>query len=193
MGMPLPESDRRWTVDDVRALPDDGCRYEIIDGELLVTPAPEARHQRLQREFLRHLLPYLEQENIAEVLCAPFDVEVSIHTMVQPDIVVLPLRDGQYIDVTTEPARPILAVEIISPSSARMDRVKKQRLYAEIGIPEYWCVDPEARVIHRWITGDPRPEQIDCSLRWTPPGSTHALELDVEAVFRNAEKPPSAR
>ena len=93
--MHMPTLKRRWTADDLRDLPDDGNRYEVIDGELFVTPAPSWMHQRAAAELFRMIAAYLEREPHADVLLAPADVSFSRTRIVQPDVFVVPLVDGR--------------------------------------------------------------------------------------------------
>src|SRR5919107_3192891 len=139
---------RPLTYDDLRDMPDDGQRYEIIGGELIVTPAPTSGHQRVLRRLVRMLDDYANQFNAGEVFFAPFDVVLSRNDAVEPDLVFLsaarprvPNEDNS-IDYA-----PDLVVEVVSPSSRRVDRVRKMALYARSGVPEYWIVDPGERTL----------------------------------------------
>jgi Uma2 family endonuclease len=129
---------RPLTADDLEAMPDDGHRYELIDGTLIVTPAPGWGHQEVQlalAELLRRHRP-----RGIRVLAAPFAVRLAMDTEVQPDVLV-----ARYEDLTPKnlPAPPLLAVEIRSPSTALIDRNLKRATYARFGIPSYWLVDPD--------------------------------------------------
>jgi len=134
------------TYEDYVGLPNDGKRYEILDGELFVTPAPVPLHQRVSRNLERLLDRHVVGGALGEILHAPIDVILSPTTIAQPDI--LFIRAGR--DIVTRravEAPPDLVVEILSPSSLRQDRVTKAALYARFGVPHYWIVDPEARRI----------------------------------------------
>jgi len=134
------------TYEDYVGLPNDGKRYEILDGELFVTPAPVPLHQRVSRNLERVLDRHVVDLSLGEVLYAPVDVILSATTIAQPDI--LFIRVGR--DIVTGrgvEAPPDLVVEILSPSSSRQDRVTKAALYAKFGVLHYWIVDPEARRI----------------------------------------------
>jgi Uma2 family endonuclease len=124
-----------WTVDDLAAFPDDGLRYEIVDGVLLVSPSPTWPHQRALRELTDLLRaacpPHLE------VFFAPLDWQPAANRSFQPDLMVVPRLS--YADPTP---RPVLVVEILSPSTARIDRTLKFSAYADAGVPQYWIVDP---------------------------------------------------
>ena len=121
--MGMPETARRWTADMVRALPDDGNRYEVIDGELFVTPAPRALHQRAIVSLARHIEPYVRSAGLGELMWSPADIEFRKDRLVQPDIFVVPfLPDGRKVRDWSQIKKLVLAVEVLSPSTARADR-----------------------------------------------------------------------
>lgn len=127
-----------WAPADRTQLPDDGHRYEIIDGVLLVNAAPAPRHQRVQ-VLLTALLLEAAPEGLW-VLVAPTDVFLAEDTVVQPDIVVAAESD---FDATGLPVAPLLAVEVLSPSTQLVDRNLKRDRYERAGVQSYWVVDPE--------------------------------------------------
>ena len=183
MGMPLTAE--RWTAEMVRALPDDGNRYEVVHGELLVTPAPNALHQRAILGILVRLWDYLKGGALGEVLASPADISWAPDWLVQPDAFVAPLRpDGRKIKLWPEITSLLLAVEVLSPSTARADRQVKRRLYQEVRVGEYWIVDLDARVVERWRPGDDRPEIVTGTLTWQPDPQTPPLAVDLPALFR---------
>lgn len=177
---------KRWTAAEVRALPEDRNRYEAIDGELLVTPAPSRPHQRLAAELFFRLKQYLHAEPVAEVLFSPADIQLADNTVVQPDLFAVPLatreRLGQWEDIT----KLLLAVEILSPATARRDRTTKRTLYQREGVPEYWIVDGDARLIERWRPGDERPEIIGDELVWHPDPTHAPLVIHLPELFTAA-------
>ncbi|MBK6845135.1 MAG: Uma2 family endonuclease [Gemmatimonadetes bacterium] len=180
----LPDRSRRdWTVDEVRALPDDGNRYEVIDGELLVTPAPSWLHQQAAMEFLFLVRPYAHRCAL-DCYIAPAEVAFSPRRSVEPDLFVVPRMDGRRATHFEEVQRLVLAVEVISPSSARADRYRKRHLYQSEDVPEYWIVDPDARFVERWRPGDDAPEILVESLAWTPQEDVEPLVIDLAALFR---------
>ena len=136
-----------WTAEMLRALPDDGKRYEIVHGELLVTPSPSFTHQRAVRELLWLVEAYLRPDRRAEVLSSPADIELQPDSIVQPDVFVFATVAGKPVRDWSEIGPLLLAIEILSPSTARYDRVVKRRLYLEQRIPEYWIVDCDARCV----------------------------------------------
>ena len=128
---------------DLAGIPPDRNRYEIVDGELLVTPAPSPRHQRVSRRLQRQLEDHLEARGEAEVFNAPIDVILGFHDVVQPDLVVV--RDAAQVSERGIEGVPQLIVEIPSPSTHHQDRATKARRYASFGIPHDWMVDPDTR------------------------------------------------
>jgi len=168
----------------VRALPDDSYRYEVIAGELLVTPAPSWSHQRVVGELFRHLANYLQGQSWGEVLISPADISFHEDMLVQPDIFVVPIRsEGQRPREWADIRALLLAVEVLSPSTARADRQVKRRLYQHERVGEYWIVDVDARLVERWRATDERPEIVSTSLTWHPEPSAAPFELDLPAFF----------
>src|SRR4051794_29074029 len=133
----LPQS-RPLTRSDLDALPDDGHRYELIDGVLIVTPAPSWQHQTIVGEI--HVLLHAACPAHLQVLLAPFDVVLALNTVVQPDLLVARRSDLTLRDL---PTAPVLAVEVLSPSTRLIDLSLKRARYERSGVPAYWVVDPE--------------------------------------------------
>ena len=167
----------------VRALPDDGNRYEVVDGLLLVTPSPRRLHQHAVTQILVALDRYVQPGGFGVVLPSPSDIELDERSMVQPDVFVEGLISGRQSPDWNSGAPLLLVVEVISPSSARADRVTKRRRYQLAGIPEYWIVDPDARTVERWRPNDERPEILTDSLVWKPSDAVEPLILDLESLF----------
>ena len=180
--MAMPQT-HAWTAEMVRALPDDGNRYEVIDGELFVTPAPSWRHGDAILALVRLLDPYLRRHGIGHLEIAPQDVEFDERNMVEPDLFVVPLVEGRKPVGWEDVRRLLLAVEVLSPVTARADRLRKRALYQREGVPEYWIVDADARVVERWRPGESRPEVLDEALVWQPDPRTDPLTLDLPALF----------
>lgn len=185
MPMPIPggTASRRWTVDEVRALPDDGNRYEVVDGELLVTPAPTWSHQRVVGALYRILYPYVLANRLGEVIFSPADVRLGRDTMVQPDLFVT-TSDARTAAGDWSELGPLrLVIEIVSPSSAHRDRFTKRLLYQRARIPEYWIVDPDARLVERWRPEDERAEVLFERMEWQPEPAVAPLVVDLAALF----------
>jgi len=182
--MGMPHTAERWTAARVRALPDDSYRYEVVAGELFVTPAPSATHQRAVTGLLVRLANYLQHQPWAEVLASPADISFHADMLVQPDLFVLPIAPDEGRVLGWSQIRTLLlAVEVLSPSTARADRQVKRRLYQEERVGEYWIVDVDARIVERWRATDERPEIVSTSLRWHPEPSTAPFELDLPEFF----------
>jgi Uma2 family endonuclease len=126
------------TYDDLQAMPDDGHRYELVDGALIVTPAPVARHQRAVVRLIVLLTAAAGDE--LDVLPAPFDYKVSDVTVLQPDVVVA--RRSDVGDANLQ-RTPLLVVEVLSPSTRRIDLGTKRLAFEAAGVPSYWLVDPD--------------------------------------------------
>jgi Uma2 family endonuclease len=182
MAMPAV-SPRRWTADDVRALPDEpGKRFECVDGELLVSPSPRLPHQSMVGALWRAIEDYVRAQGIGAAFMAPGDLELDRFTLVQPDVYVLPLVAGRRPRTVEEIGFPSLFVEVLSPSTARYDRVVKRGRYQRYGV-EYWIVDLDARLVERWLPASERPEILTASIRWMPDGAATALVLELEPLF----------
>jgi Uma2 family endonuclease len=183
--MQMAQASRDWTVADLGRLPDDGRRYEVIDGELLVTPAPSLDHQEAIARLYLLLAPYVAAQRCGHVVFAPADVVFSPRRGVQPDLFVLPLVDGRRPKRFADAGRLLLAVEVLSPSTARADRVKKRRVYRQERVDEYWVVDLDARLFERSTPADDRAEIVADRLEWRPEGATASLVIDVERYFND--------
>jgi Uma2 family endonuclease len=181
--MGMAQATKVWTVDDLQHLPDDGFRYEVIDGELLVTPAATLDHQEAIARLHLLLAPYVAEHRCGHVVFAPADVVFSPRRGVQPDLFVVPLVDGRRPKRFADAGRLLLAVEVLSPSTARADRVKKRRVYREERVDEYWIVDLDARVIERSTPEDDRVEVVADLIEWSPEGTSGPLVVDVETYF----------
>jgi Uma2 family endonuclease len=183
--MGMPQSAPTWTAAQVRLLPPDGKRYEVIDGELLVTQSPATPHQRAVGELHLLLAPYLRSTSAGEVFLSPADVQFDPDTMVQPDLFVVPLVEGRRLREWAEIEGLVLAIEVLSPSTAHHDRLTKRRLYQREGI-EYWIVDLDARLVECWRPDDSRPEILTETLEWTPVPGLAPLVIELPGFFAEA-------
>jgi Uma2 family endonuclease len=182
MGMPLSHTD--WTADMLDDLPNDGSRYEVIDGELFVTPAPANVHQRAVGELYALLLPYAKRVGV-DLLLAPADVKFSERTQVQPDLFATPcMPDGRRPDRFTDVGVLFLAAEVLSPSTRRTDRQNKRTLYQDENVADYWIVDTDARTIEHWTPRAVEPEIRADVIEWQPVLGHVPLAIDVPAYFR---------
>ena len=136
----------RLTWDDLLRLPEDGLRHELIDGEHYVTAAPNLRHQDVLRQLLFPLGNHLDAHPIGKIYFAPADVVLSDYDVVEPDLLFVSNERREILGDRVNGA-PDLAVEILSPSTRRMDEQKKRDLYHRFGVREYWVVDPELETV----------------------------------------------
>jgi Uma2 family endonuclease len=174
------------TYDDLAAFPPDGKRYELHEGELYVTPAPRPRHQQVVGNLYVVLVDHVRRHGLGEVFLSPIDVILTGSTVVEPDLVYLEAaRLAQVSDRAIE-GPPTLVIEVLSSSTAAADRGIKRQLAARYGVPHYWLVDPDARVIDTYRLAGPAYESgprlegpAPASL---PPFSD--LALDPAALWR---------
>ena len=143
------------TYQDYLELPDDNLRYEIHEGQLSVTPAPTPEHKESSGDLYSAVRHYVRSRGLGRLYYAPLDVILSDTTIVQPDLVFLDNSRLGQISARGVEGPPTLVVEILSPSTSRIDRVRKTQLYAQHGVPYYWIVDPRARTIEGYrLTGE---------------------------------------
>lgn len=185
MAMPLV-TPRRWTADDVRALPDEpGKRFECVDGELLVSPSPRITHQYILGYLWREIDAFVRAHGLGAAVLAPSDLELDRFTLVQPDVFVLPLVGGRRPRTVEEIGHPLLFIEVLSPSTARYDRVVKRARYQRYGV-EYWIVDGDARLLERWNPDTDRPSIHTDTISWAPTGATTPFLLELAPMFVDA-------
>jgi Uma2 family endonuclease len=183
--MAMPAIRRRWTAADVRALQERAWpRYELIDGELLVTPSPRTAHQLVVLEFAVALHQYCGRNPVGVALTSPADLGLKPDSVTQPDVFVVPAdtdiagEQVEWPDVNSL----LLAVEVLSPSSIRTDRVTKRDFYLSAGVAEYWVVDIDARFVEVWMPAQETPRVVHERLTWAPDGA-EPLEIDLPALF----------
>jgi Uma2 family endonuclease len=188
--MSMPASSRRWTLDEVRAMQDEERpwpRYELIEGELLVTPAPRPVHQRAVLRLARVLAEYVEPNALGEVWTSPADIELESGTIVQPDVFVVPRSPALPVASWRDLDTLTLAAEVSSPSTARWDRVTKRRFFGRRRVDQYWVIDLDARVVERTVPGDPKVEVLDAVLEWHPAGVASPFRLDLPPFFARVQ------
>jgi Uma2 family endonuclease len=171
------------TLDEFFALPEDSsCREELLDGVYVVSPNPTLRHQRAVMALYHRLTPALERH--PELLLFPLsgDIVLGPRTVVVPDLFVVPKPLSAYAH-WRELARPILAIEVLSPRTAGRDRGIKRRLYQEAEVPEYWIVDLDSRLVERWRPGEDRPEILSETLTWQVSEGAAPFKLDLSGFF----------
>ncbi len=179
MGMAAPIY---YSAAMVRALPDDGNRYETVHGELLVTPAPRYAHQYVITELMVRLHSYLTRYPIGQVLTSPADISWAPDVLVQPDLFVVAIDEARTFD-WTRIRTLLLAIEVLSPSTQRYDRFTKRRAYQEFGVPGYWIVDIDGRATEIWTPEASVPTTERERLIWLPHGATEPLVIPVADVL----------
>ncbi len=148
-----------------------------------MSPGPSWTHQTAVELLLTRLLVYLRVNRIGHLKSGPADIEFNEVTQVQPDIFVVPRGTGKVPRKWEDVKKLLLVVEVILPSSARTDRLKKRVLYLDRGAPEYWVVDVDARLIERWRQGDSRPEIISDSIEWQPENAPTPFLMNLAEYF----------
>lgn len=137
----------KLTYEQFRELPDDGKRYELIHGEVHLTPSPTTRHQFVLLNLASSLTAYLRKSRLGEVAVAPLDVRLGPDTALQPDLIFVSNARAAIIREDYINGSPDLVVEILSPSTAAHDRATKLALYGETGVPEVWLIDAQAKTV----------------------------------------------
>lgn len=172
-----------WTLAELDRLPDDGNKYELIDGELFVTPAPSPAHEQLASVLHAILSPYVRAQRLGHVY-TPRAVVRAEGSEVEPDLMVRPATPTLPEKWAQMPT-PLLVVEILSRTTQRRDHEQKRGFYLRIGVAEYWMVDRWSRSI-RVVRRDAADIIAELVLEWQPSGAHEALRLDVAAYFDEA-------
>ena len=159
------------TYADYAAIPPDGRRYELHEGEVSVTPAPSPTHQEVLGSLFALLSQHVKSRGLGKVFPSPIDCMLSDTTVVQPDIVYVTSGSLAAISRRGIEGPPTLVVEVLSPSTVQIDRGVKSQLYARHGVPHYWIVDPEARSIEAYRLAE---GAYELSARWE---ETHPVAL----------------
>jgi Uma2 family endonuclease len=137
----------KLTYEDLVALPEDGLRHEILDGEHVVSPSPSLRHQTIVLNLAHAILPHVRQHRLGRVFIAPLDVLLGKHDVVEPDLLFVSGDRSEILAAANVQGAPDLHVEVLSSWSRRRDEVVKRERYERLGVAEYWVVDPEAETV----------------------------------------------
>lgn len=178
----------RWTYAEYMRLPMSGStRYEVIDGELAVTPAPTSWHQRVAANLMRVLGTFVHKHGLGDLLPGPVDVLFGEGDYVQPDLVFVQADRIELVSERGIEGSPDLVIEILSPATAERDRGVKLERYRHFGVAEYWIVDLGARAVEVWRLADsveaPSIVGEGDTLRWTPVDGGPTLEVAVEEIL----------
>jgi len=174
-----------WTYEDYAALPADGRRYEIVNGVLVMTPAPGTGHQSIVVRLSQYLFVHVELAGLGRVFPGPVDVELGPKNVYQPDLVVLLNTHLERVTEKKISGAPDLAVEIASPSTAAYDRLTKYEKYAQAGITEYWIVKPTRRTVEVLVleNGEYRSLGVFSEQATLPSRVIPGLPVRVEQFF----------
>ncbi|HBR17858.1 MAG: hypothetical protein A3G39_08365 [Deltaproteobacteria bacterium RIFCSPLOWO2_12_FULL_43_16] len=181
----IPEN-LKLTYEDYLLLPE-GMRYEIIEGELFMTPSSRTIHQRLILRIARLIEDFVKEKGLGEVFIAPYDVILSKHDIVKPDIIFISKQRSGIITELNVQGSPDLAVEILSPSNKEIDLILKKKLYAAFGVKEYWVVDPANKYVKLFNlgkTGYMEAKTGNILKSFVLKG----LEVDISGIFENVIK-----
>ncbi|MCU0626665.1 MAG: Uma2 family endonuclease [Gemmatimonadaceae bacterium] len=186
--MPPIDSDSRWTTERFLAwtAPEDGNRYELLDGELLVTPAPTLRHQAVLRELFLAVHHYVATNDLGECFFAPLDVIVADDTVLEPDLLVMAHRTTRSRHELVTIDELCLAVEVLSPSSRTNDLRRKRLRLQRAGLAAYWVVDPDARTLLTWDTTSEVATVHHATVTWRLHDAAPPHTLDLAALFTRA-------
>jgi Uma2 family endonuclease len=173
---------KAWTLDELHRLPDDGNKYELVRGELFVTPAPSVRHEDVLARLHAALVPYVARHSLGMVY-RPRAVLRFEGSEVEPDLMVRPVGAPSSQDDWAKLPTPILVVEVLSATTRRRDLVHKRALYRDAGVPEYWVIDPEARQV-RVVRqeADARDTITSEAIEWRPTGVSDAFVVRVASL-----------
>ena len=171
---------KRWTLDELHSLPDDGNKYEVVRGVLFVTPAPTWQHESILAALSAALSPYVVANGLGLVY-HPRAVLRFEDSEVEPDLMVRrPSREAN-VDWTTAPL-PSLIVEVLSPLTRSRDRKEKRTIYGDARIQEYWIVDPEQKTV-TVIARNELDRTVRDTLVWYPAEAAEALEIKLSDIF----------
>ena len=182
---PYQPSKKHYTYTDYVQLPDDGKRYEIIGGELFMTPTPIPLHQRVSRELEFLLLEFVKAHQLGEVYDAPIDVVFNEENVVQPDILFISSENLKIITEKNIQGAPDLIIEILSPATAYNDLVNKKELYAQFGVREYWIVDPQKQwvEIYRLVKEEYQLHRKAVGTGTVASGVLNGFQVNLSSLF----------
>ena len=178
--MAMATTRKIWTLEELHSLPDDGNKYELVRGELFVTPPPTDEHETILARLTALLVPFVAANNLGLVY-HPRAVLRFEGSEVEPDLMVRRPQPNRRAEWDTAPT-PILMVEVLSGSTRRRDQREKKELYIDAGVPEYWIVDTERQVTTVVQPGSPDRVERERFV-WEPRGASSGLEIQLGDVF----------
>jgi Uma2 family endonuclease len=180
---------RGWSYAEFARLPDDGNRYEVLDGELCVTPSPRPAHQDVVGALTERLRPFVRRNGLGRVYPGPVDVLFREGDYLVPDLVFVRRDQLHLVTERGVECTPDLVVEIVSPSTALRDRTVKRERYARLGVPEYWIIDADARrvEVYRLQMDADEPHVVTDRLTWQPLAGGPGLEFKVNDLLADID------
>lgn len=183
--MRIPEGKIILTYEDYAAMPNDGKRYEILEGELAVTPAPSLKHQATSLNLIVRLSQHIRENDLGQLFHAPADLILESTSVLQPDLLFVSKSRKGILTATAIEGAPDLVIEILSPTTSRNDRVTKAQIYARHKVPAYWIVDPDQETIEVYLL-DNDSYRLETSLQGetiAPVPPFNGLKLAAKDIF----------
>ena len=176
---------KKYNYDDYLNLPEDGKRYEVINGELVMSAAPNTFHQTISNNIEDELRSFIKMSKSGKMFHAPVDVLISETNVVQPDIIYISKDRSDIITENNINGTPDLIMEILSPGSAYYDLLEKKELYEQFGLKEYWIVDPKKQRVDIYLNVN---QQFELNQRAESEGSVKSImikgfEISLESIF----------
>jgi Uma2 family endonuclease len=178
---------RSWSYEEFAQLPDDENRYEVIAGELFVTPSPLTSHQVIVTRLTLLLAGFVAQHDLGTVIVGPVDLLFGPHDYLAPDLVFVARDRTGIVEPRGILGPPDLVVEVVSPSTAERDRGMKRDRYAAFGVSHYWVVDADRKhvEVHRTSGGSDEPERVTDTLHWQPAAGGPVLDISIPDLLGN--------
>ena len=179
-----------YTYQDYLELPDDRNRYEILEGELIMSPAPSTIHQDVSGNIVLELKAFVRKNDLGKIYYAPYDVVLSKHTIVQPDLLFVTNENKKIITEKNIQGAPDLIIEILSPATAYHDLVEKKKIYQQFGVKEYWIVDPKMLWIEVYVLEEGKYQLFQRSEKSGTVQSKiiAGFEIPLSKIFEQEEK-----
>ena len=180
MAVPVPTNAKVWTLEELHSLPDDGNKYELVYGELFVTPAPTVQHEEILARLTRILAPFVAANGLGDVY-HPRSVIRFRGSEVEPDLMVRQPHPEPDAGWESWPV-PLLVVEVISPATRRWDQEQKKTFYRDAGVAEYWIIDPERRSVTVVRAG--QVDRVESErVEWRSSGRKATLTVALDQLF----------
>jgi Uma2 family endonuclease len=173
----------KYSYREYQLFPDDGMRHEIADGDHFMSPAPSTKHQTVSRRIQFQLYAQIELKGLGQVFDAPTDVELSLHDIVQPDLLVVLQKNLRIVSTKRIRGVPDLIIEILSDSNPDYDRVLKLEMYQRVGVPEYWIVDPEEEFVEAYVLAEGRLKLVNTYRETIQVATMSGIKVDLNQVW----------